>query len=414
MNKRICIVTPRHISYNPRVVKEADALTGAGHDVTVIAVNNHPAQRLEDERVMSSREWRLVTVEYRLAGIRESSRWLWTGCRKRIYQRTLSRLTLHYGFAERAQGREHVELSRLACSQPADLYIAHHVEALGAACSAARRHRARFAFDSEDFHSGELPEDNERLLRAKIEYLEAKYLPQCDYITASSEDIADALVNKYGIRPPEVILNVFPFERVMNRCAERRDIVGNGVSLYWYSQVIGPGRGLEEAIKALEILRRPVQLNLRGTPMNGFADNLRDLAESAGLQDRILFHPPAPADDLICLAAEHDIGLCIEPGKDLNNLLASSNKLFSYMAAGLAIVATDTPGQQRIMDRVPDVGIVCRRADPASLAYALESLISDPIRLTSAKRASWRAAKHCFNWESEKKKFVNIVENCLA
>lgn len=45
----ICIVTSKHISYNPRVVKEADALTKAGHTVIVVTVCNHREQALLDE-----------------------------------------------------------------------------------------------------------------------------------------------------------------------------------------------------------------------------------------------------------------------------------------------------------------------------------------------------------------------------
>ena len=37
---RICIVTPGALGSNPRVVKEADALVRAGHDVHVIATRS--------------------------------------------------------------------------------------------------------------------------------------------------------------------------------------------------------------------------------------------------------------------------------------------------------------------------------------------------------------------------------------
>ena len=35
--QRICLITPGHLSSNPRIVKEADALSAAGHSVTVIS-----------------------------------------------------------------------------------------------------------------------------------------------------------------------------------------------------------------------------------------------------------------------------------------------------------------------------------------------------------------------------------------
>ena len=152
---KICIVSSKHVSYNPRVIKEADALSSAGHGVTVVTVCNNYAQAILDQGITTSRSWRLLTVKSRRQGGGgiEHFRWLCFGIRQRLFSGYLTRLTLGNGVAERAQGREYPELLRLACSVMADLYIAHHAECLGAAYTAARRHNARFAFDAEDFHS---------------------------------------------------------------------------------------------------------------------------------------------------------------------------------------------------------------------------------------------------------------------
>ncbi len=408
----ICIVTISHISSNPRVVKEADTFTGAGYDVTVVTINNHPFLWREDERLMKSRKWKLVTFNYRRnSGIRESFMWLWTGFRKKVFEKILSRITFHYGFAELAHGRETTELSRLSCLHPADLYIAHHPEALRPAYCAAKKYGARFAFDAEDFHTGELPQGVNPHQTNRIEYLESKYLPYCDYVTAASEGIADALAQKYSIKEPEVILNVFPLESLPN---QQNDTLKNDyTSLYWYSQVIGPGRGLEEAVLAVGRLKKPCQLHLRGILMDGFDNRLKKLADESGILNLLHFHPHTPPEQLIQSAAEHDIGLALETGDRLNRLLCVTNKQFVYMLAGLAIVATDTPGQKSIMDQAPGTGIMCKMADAESLANALEHLVSDPVKLANTKNASRKAAEKRFNWDIEKKKLIRIAERCL-
>ncbi len=411
---RICLVTTRHISYNPRVLKEADTFAEAGHDVTVVAVNNHPAQRAEDEHLMSSRKWRLVTVNYRRKGLKEASLWLWSGLRKRVFEKIINPITFKYGVAERAQGREYPELLRLACCYPADLYIAHHAEALGAAYHAAKKYKAYFTFDAEDFHSGELPDGSDSQQKARIAYLEAKYLPRCDYITSSSDGIADALAEKYGIRRPEVILNVFPLEPLPCDVRENQEPGTRNqepaVKLYWYSQVIGPNRGLEEVIRAAGVISRPCQLHFRGNMLNGFDEVLRRLARESGIEDKLFIHPPAHPDELVALASEYDIGLALETGNCKNRLICVTNKIFLYMLAGLAIVATDTPGQMAIMNEAPDSGLLCRTKDPVSLAKAIDSLISDPVKLAKARKAAREAAERRFNWDIEKEKLIRIVE----
>lgn len=47
--------------------------------------------------------------------------------------------------------------------------------------------------------------------------------------------------------------------------------------------------------------------------------------------------------------SKFDIGLAIEPGKDFNNELALSNKLFAYLQSGLFVLATDTIEQDRFI-----------------------------------------------------------------
>ncbi len=92
----------------------------------------------------------------------------------------------------------------------ADLYIAHYTGALGAAAQAAKKNRARVAFDAEDFESGYYETSRgPQPMDLLIEAVERKYLPECCYISAASPGIAVAYEEKYGISRPTTILNVF-------------------------------------------------------------------------------------------------------------------------------------------------------------------------------------------------------------
>ena len=104
------------------------------------------------------------------------------------------------------------------------------------------------------------------------------------------------------------------------------------------------------------------------------------------------------------------MGLALETGDRLNRLLCVTNKIFVYMLAGLAVIATDTPGQKGIMDQAPAAGDVCRMGDSESLAAAIEDYLSHPEKLAAAKKASRQAAETLFNWNIEKKKLIRIVE----
>src|SRR5713101_5110644 len=86
--KSACLVTSQHVSYNPRLLKEADALHEAGYSVRVVAMRMEPAKADWDKRLMSSRQWRLETLNACPANFAGRLTWLKGGLRQRVHQRS--------------------------------------------------------------------------------------------------------------------------------------------------------------------------------------------------------------------------------------------------------------------------------------------------------------------------------------
>ena len=299
------------------------------------------------------------------------------------------------------------ELGAAALTVPADLYIAHNLGALPAAIHAGRVHGAPVGFDAEDFHSGQLPPASDlALFTARTE---KRLLPQCAYVTAASPGIARAYAALCGIPEPVCILNVFPLD---HRPSQFREASTDGpLRLYWFSQTIGPNRGLEAAVKALGLLgRADVELHLRGTPQAGFEIALRQLARTAGVSpDRIHLHAPACADDMTRCAAGFDVGLALEPLASENNDIALSNKIFTYLLAGCAVVATQTKGQSALLDQLGPSARGCAIDDAESLAAAVRPWVENRESLDLARRAAWALGESRFNWNLEKDRFLAVI-----
>src|SRR5258708_5434429 len=62
MSRSICLVTPGHLASNPRIVKEADSLCGAGYQVRVVAADYMAAIRPLDEAVLRKAAWEVRRV----------------------------------------------------------------------------------------------------------------------------------------------------------------------------------------------------------------------------------------------------------------------------------------------------------------------------------------------------------------
>lgn len=402
--KKICIVTTRHISYNPRVLKEADALDAGGYQVVVVTINNNGRQAAFDQELMRSRKWRLRTVNFRREHRKERRYWLYLSLKQRLF-RALAKITPRYGIAERAAEKAFDGLLRLARSERADLYIAHHPEALGAASAAAKSNKARFGFDAEDFHTG--MEDPIAAVNKIVGWLESKYLPSCDYLTAASKGIAEAYRDKYRLRLPEVILNVFPLEELPVRPS------GNPIKFYWYSQVIGPNRGIELLLEAASRITEPFEIHLRGNLYSeDYKKGLRQRYAGHGLWDRIFLHEPILAADLIRDANSFDVGLALESDVSINRNICVTNKVFSYLMSRLFIVGTDTYGQKDIFTHFPAAVRVCKMNDPESLADAMRSCIGTTA-VWEGKTAAAEAAEQRFNWEMESAKLKQAVDTIL-
>jgi glycosyltransferase involved in cell wall biosynthesis len=87
-----------------------------------------------------------------------------------------------------------------------------------------------------------------------------------------------------------------------------------------------------------------------------------------------------------------------------------TNKIFSYMLAGLAIVATDTAGQREVMSQAPEAGILYPAGDAKSLRAALKGWIGARAKLGRMQQAAWEAARARFCWEVEQRKLLDLLE----
>lgn len=409
LGRRVCIVGPTHLANTPRIVKEADALQEAGFDVRVVFSQPHLDKATHDEDLISSRVWRHSIVRWSREN--QPSRWLLTALRQRGLQR-MPRVAWAIGsVAERAEGRVFPELARAAAAEEADLYIGHYAEGLSAAAFAARRWGARLGFDAEDFHTGE---GNPKAQTARVDFIQRRYLPQCVHITAASTGIAESLAARYGVPVPLAVHNVFPWadREELDGCI--RDRRGEEMSVYWYSQTIGLDRGIQDAIRAAGSLGGPVQIHLRGTVSPGVRAELVRIAADAGVADRLYFHPQVTPGELLSRSVEHDVGLALEQGHTVNRAICASNKMFFYLLAGLAVAATDVPGQRAVFGSLPHAAALYVPGDHRTLAQHLEYWRVNRDALRRAKAAALEAARVRWNWEAESAKLATRVDEVLS
>lgn len=419
----ICIVTPGHPSKNPRLVKEADALTEAGYQVHVIAGDYHQWGH-EADAEYRDRHWRLERVPY--GAMASPLRRAWLGGRKRVAEQLAAVMPADMAKLNlRAHHWAIPELVARARSVPAGLFIAHYLPALPAVLQAAEKQNAAVGFDAEDFHRGEYTAGEANTLDARLtRWFEETYIPRCDYVTAASPAIGNAYAKALDLEEqPTTILNVFPRSARSGFTPEAElesEHPGISLSLYWYSQTIGPGRGLEMVVRAMGLLYTrtphlpPFVLSLRGSWTGDYEHELRALARRVGLQDAHIRHLPlAPPEQLIERAAQHDVGLALELPNSQNRDICITNKIFAYLSGGLPVLATDTIGQRCVHEQAPEAVALCPIHDIDTMARHLRTWFADAAQRRSAAKAARRVADERFTWDVEKRILLKTVRSVL-
>ena len=403
---RVAIVTAGHLSTCPRMLKAADALAAAGYRVRVVSVQHTEWATAADEDVRRVRRdawpWTVVSYDRR----RARPVYLRSGVRARATQAMVGAVGPRrsaLSLAARAHSRAHPELVRAILAEDADLIYGGTTGALAAVAEAGRRRGTPYALDLEDFHSAEGPDDpGGRRADALAERIERAVLPGAAFLTAASPAIAAAYVDKYGVHPIP-IHNVFPLPaRAPDLCPSP----GEGLRLYWFSQTIGPGRGLEDAVSAMGVGSVPGELHLRGRAVPDYLERLTRLAEEAAPRLKIVHHEPAPPDAMVALCAGYDVGLTLERGAVVNRALCLNNKALIYLLGGLAVAISDTPGQRPFATTLGEGAVLYQPGDVRALAAALARWAGDKSLLARAKARAWDAGCRRWHWEHPEERGV--------
>ncbi len=416
MSKKVCIITTNYASSNPRSLREADALHGAGFQVRFVFTQGQLENvRVFDERVLKNKPWSREAVGW--SDRRAAERLLFHYSRARAF--LADRLPAGWWFngfpAAAAESRVYAELARLAARERADLYIGHYPAGLAAAASAAQRWQSRYAYDFEDLHAYEQPDTPAgRHKTARIHNIHRRFLGACSYVSVSSELFAPPLAQLYGIARPVVLHNVFSLRERPVEPFAAQDRTDSRLSLYWFSQTVGTDRGLVEAIQAAAAFPQQVQLHIRGALTERVRRSLLGAAGTPQGMPNVFFHDWVAPDELLARAAEHDVGLALEQRDLKSRELAMSNKLFLYFLAGMAVVATDTPGQRAILDQSPHAGFLYSGGQRQALTDIIGRFLRQPGLLQECKKAALQAGLDRWNWEKESAALVEAVSRSVV
>ena len=400
----IVLVAAGQPATNPRLLKEALCLAANGYQITVVFCFSADWADLFDAQIINDNP----SINWILAGGHPKAQKI-----SFFISRLLNRLFKYSSFFIKAHkkyslNRASWALIKASKKLQANLYIGHNLAALPAVAIAAKEKKAIYAFDAEDYHRGQFPnESKESKLSA---FIEDSYIPGAAYLTAASPLIAAKYKEHYPNLNPIVINNLFSLNNICTQPLEYRNM--EVLKLFWFSQTVGSGRGIEKIIEVMRILKDiPLQFTILGECKKDEKKRLLDLAD--GFESQIEFLPPVEEKEIFYIASQHHIGLALEVEGTINRDICLTNKIFTYLLSGLAIVATNTAAQVLFFKTYPDIGKVFNKDKIEELETIIRNWYEHPAALNEMKVNSLALAKSKYNWEEEQEILLNEVNTIL-
>lgn len=398
----ILILSAGPLCRNPRVLKEATALAEAGLKTTVMTVANIARFEAYDADILRTARFQKIALDLitrrGITGARA------IGSRVRTW---LAQRGARFGMQSKQALGPAAALGRMARQFEADLTIVHTEMPLCIGQGLLARGR-RVAADFEDWHSCDLLPSAQSIRPIElIRNAERDLLRQSAYTSTTSHAMAHALQDALGGSLPIAITNSFPLQPEPN--LRQPD---NPPAFIWFSQTIGPGRGLEPFLAAWRETNHASRLTLLGDIDPAYRLKLIHRLPPER-RDWLTFLPVTSPQDLPVVIGKHDVGLALELNFPTSKNCTISNKILQYLNAGLAVVASDTAGQREVAAKSPGACILIDIFQTRALTAKLDEILADRMLLASMGRAARRAAVGTYCWEREAPRLLNAVESAL-
>lgn len=397
---KIIIVTSGQPCGNPRMVKEAQCLSKEKMDVTVVYCPLSPWGDEFDNIIKKANP----QIKWLRVGAHPSEnpfKYILVRIRKKIWGIIYRFFGNHFHAALKSSALYSQELKKEAHKYKSDLFIGHNLGAIHAITHSAQKHNAKAYFDFEDFHRGEDLETSLHWKRSAE--IENEFVHRLNGATAASDLITAYYKNIFPTLELKTILNVFPKKELNNFIESESELL----KLFWFSQTIGFGRGLEYVLRACAKVIPQPRITLLGNCSAEVKDKMLKLVKEVGLaKNNLIFQSAVHEAQIPIIASSHHIGLCTEDPMTLNRQICLTNKIFTYMQGKNALLLSNTKAQRRFLEKHIGLGKLIDLYNIDEIVESLQYYQDNRKVLDEHRIESLRLANERYNWEKESEKLL--------
>ncbi|MFN5415462.1 MAG: glycosyltransferase [Flavobacteriia bacterium] len=248
--------------------------------------------------------------------------------------------------------------------------------------------RIKLVYDSHEYFT-EVPE---LVNRPKVQKfwlsMEKRIFPKLKNVYTVNESLAKIYQLKYHV-PVKYVMNVPNYE-------ENEIIQKNEIFTVIYQGALNKDRGLEELISAFQFLEN-IQLWIAGE--GDLSNQLRKLTQELNLENKITFLGKIPLEKLKSYTQKGHLGVSLEKGTNLNYQVATPNKVFDYVAAGLPVLTCELLEIKKIVESYK-IGFTIPHVEGNLIAEKIQWMTENPQELMRFEENCKIAAKELC-WENQ-------------
>ncbi len=291
-----------------------------------------------------------------------------------------------------------------------DLLVANDLDTLLPNFLVSKIKKIPVVYDSHEYFT-DLPEiTNRKFVKFVWASIEKWIFPHLKYVLTVNDSIANLYETKYSIRPV-VVRNCSPLSSGI-KALSRNEIGVNENSFIVILQGTGINidRGAEELIRAVSEMEN-VTLIIAGS--GDVVPALKDMTVKLKAEDRIMFIPPLPWEELMRYTKLADAGMVLGKDTNINYRFSLPNKLFDYISAGIPVIASNLEEITNIVTKYC-CGIVLPELTSEEISDTIKILSDNKQLLLLLKENSLKATEE-LNWEKESEKvkafYSDLIKN---
>lgn len=397
---KILIICPNELFYEPRLRKSAIFFSNQGHEVHVMcALTSEWSNNIHNKIKAGNPSIIFHETDISKQNVLSYFKWLFSSI---IH--LLAMLTLKYTGINLLYKRGILNKTLILAKYPKinfDIIYCNLIDTLPLSFYIKNRKcpKAKIIYDSQEFFTGQYS-DYPKHISKWVNETESNLINKIDFVIGTTNAMVNALSVKYNLKENIFRLRNMPLQKELPFLTTQ--VKNTNLKMIWHGKSINLNnkRGVHILVKAALLSKSYCELYLQGVINESELEKLEKIKEEYPSSNNVFILPPAQPDKIVESLVNYDIGLIGELPEELNQEYTSSNKLFDFIGAGLAIIAPDVMGLRETIDEYKN-GLIYKPGDFKTLSSLIEVLDKNRDMLQQLKEKSIIAReKYCY-WEND-------------